>query len=229
MLTKVRQLCSNQKLTANCYQKLTANCHQELTANCYQKLTAKCYQKFQSKVDSEMLSNVSVKSRHQKFQSKVDTESFSQKLTAKCNAIIIREVALRYCKQINNGRYQCNTHPVVSPAKDRSINSQAHTTRRSCEECYRLFLVSLSNRWMHDYKWKNKKVYQAWIFFLESIVASGIDVKIVIFPCAPGRCCKNKTKTARPEAIDCRRVSPPPPRQSNLYIPVPVFVAHVPL
>ena len=110
MLTKVRQLCSNQKLTANCYQKLTANCYQKLTANCYkmltancyQKLTAKCYQKFQSKVDSEMLSKVSVKSRHQKFQSKVDNESFSQKLTAKCNAKIVREMALRYCKQINN-------------------------------------------------------------------------------------------------------------------------------
>ena len=153
MLTKVRQLCGNQKLTANCYQKLTANC--------YQKLTAKCYQKFQSKVDSEMLSKVLVKSRHQKFQSKVDTESFSQKLTAKCIAKIVRELALRYCKQINHGRYQCNTHPAVSPAKDRSIkrrrpqpthHSQAHTTRRRCEEFYRLFLVSLFNRWMHDYK-----------------------------------------------------------------------------
>ena len=91
VLTKVRQLYSNQKLTANCYQKLTANC--------YQKLTANCYQQFQSKVDSEMLSRVSVKSRHQKFQSKVDTESFSQKLTVKFNAKIVREVALRYCKQ----------------------------------------------------------------------------------------------------------------------------------
>ena len=30
-------------------------------------------------------------------------------------------VALRYCKQINNDRYQYNTHPVVSPANDRSI------------------------------------------------------------------------------------------------------------
>ena len=80
---------------------------------------------------------------------------------------------------------------------------------------------------MHDYKWKNKKVYQAWIFFIESIVASGVDVKIVIFPRAPGRCCKNKTKTTRPEAIDCADGSVP--RQSDLYIPVPVFVAHVPL
>ena len=53
-----------------------------------------------------------------------------------------------------------------------------------------------------------KKVYQVWIFFLESIVASGVDVKIVIFPRVPGRCCKNKTKTTRPEAINCRRVSP---------------------
>ena len=90
-----------------------------------------------------MLSKVSVKSRHQKFQSKVDTESFSQKLTAKCNAKIVRGVALRFCKQINNGRYQCNTHPVVSPA---------NTTRRRCEECIDFFLVSLSNRWMYDYK-----------------------------------------------------------------------------
>ena len=155
MLTKVRQLCGNQ-LTVNCYQKLTANCYQKLTANCYQKLTAKCNQKFQSTVDSEKLSKVSVKSQHQKFQSKVDTESFSQKLTAKSNAKIVPEVALRYCKQINKGRYQCNTHPVISPAKDHSIkrrrsqplthHSQAHTTQRRCEECSWLFLVSLSNR-----------------------------------------------------------------------------------
>ena len=55
---------------------------------------------------------------------------------------------------------------------------------------------------MHDHKWKNKKVYQVWIFFLESIVASGVDVKIDIFPRAPGHCCKNKSKTTRPEAID---------------------------
>ena len=122
MLTKVRQLCGNQKLTANCYQKLTANC--------YQKLTAKCYQKFQSTVDSEMLSKVSVKSRQQKFQSKVDTESFSQKLTAKCNAKIVRDVALRYCKQINNGRYQCNTLPVISPAKKEEGPSQRTIHRR---------------------------------------------------------------------------------------------------
>ena len=74
---------------------------------------------------------------------------------------------------------------------------------------------------------KNKKVYQAWIFFIESIVASGIDVKIVFFPRSPGRCCKNKTKTTRPEAIDCADGSVP--RQSDLYIPVPIFVAHVPL
>ena len=84
-----------------------------------------------SKVDSEMLSKVSVKSRHQKFQSKVDTESFNQKLTAKCNANakIVREMALRYCKQINNGRYQCNTHPVVSLAKKKkkkNTHTQAH-------------------------------------------------------------------------------------------------------
>ena len=148
MLTKVRQLCGNQKLTANCYQKLTANR--------YQKLTAKCNQKFQSKVDSEslskvdseslskvdsellskvdseMLSKVWVKSRHQKFQSKVDTENFSQKLTAKCNANIVREMALRYCKQISHGRYQCNTRPLVSPEKDRSIKRRS-TTRRRCE------------------------------------------------------------------------------------------------
>ena len=165
-----------------------------------------------------MLSKVSVKSRHQKFQSKVDTESFSQKLTAKCNAKIVRGVALRFCKQINNGRYQCNTHPVVSPA---------NTTRRRCEECIDFFLVSLSNRWMYDYKWKNKKVYQAWTFFLESIVASGVDVKFFIFPRAPGRCCKNKTNTTRPEAKESADGSVP--WQSDLYIPVPVFVAHVPL
>ena len=38
---------------------------------------------------------------------------------------------------------------------------------------------------------------------------------------------KNKTKATRPEAIDCADGSVP--RQSDLYIPIPVFVAHVPL
>ena len=40
-------------------------------------------------------------------------------------------------------------------------------------------------------------------------------------------CFKNKTKATRPEAIDCADGSVP--RQSDLYIPIPVFVAHVPL
>ena len=60
-----------------------------------------------------------------------------------------------------------------------------------------------------------KKVYQARIFFLESIVASGADVKIVIFPRARGRCCKNKTKATRPEAIDYADGSVP--RKSDLW------------
>ena len=115
VLTKVRQLCSNQKLTANCYQKLTA----------------KCYQKFQSKVDSEMLSKVPVKSPHQKFQSKVDTESFSQMLTAKCNAKIVREVALGIVnkKQIM-AAINVTRIPLYLRQKVVRLNSQAHTTRR---------------------------------------------------------------------------------------------------
>ena len=48
---------------------------------------------------------------------------------------------------------------------------------------------------------KLKKVYQAWIFFLESIVASGVDVKIVIFPRAPGRCCKPTGQS--PDKVTC--------------------------
>ena len=159
MLTKVRQLCGNQKLTANCYQKLTANR--------YQKLTAKCNQKFQSKVDSE----IAIKSFSQKVDSellpKVDSEiyqklipikSFSQKLTAKCNAKIVREVALRYCKQINHGRYQCNTRPLVSPAKDRSIKRRPQTHHSQAQVQLDdavnnvIDYFSLFNRWMHDYK-----------------------------------------------------------------------------
>ena len=71
VLTKVRQLCGNQKLTANCYQKLTANRYQKLTAKCNQnfsqKLTAICYQKFQSNLDTKsfnqkLIPKVSVKS-----------------------------------------------------------------------------------------------------------------------------------------------------------------------
>ena len=72
---------------------------------------------------------------------------------------------------------------------------------------------------------KIKRFTRLGSFFLESIVALDVDVKIVIFP--SGRCCKNKTETTQPEAIDCADGSVP--RQSDLYIPVPVFVAHVPL
>ena len=68
---------------------------------------------------------------------------------------------------------------------------------------------------MYDYKWNNKKVYQAWIFSHESIVAAGFDVKIVTFPRARGRCCKNKTKATRPEAIDNADESVP--QQSDLW------------
>ena len=61
-------------------------------------------------------------------------------------------------------------------------------------------------------------MYQAWIFFLDSIVVSGAYLKIDIVPRAPGRwchvidpnCCKNKTKAPRPEAIDCADGSVPP-------------------
>ena len=41
-------------------------------------------------------------------------------------------------------------------------------------------------------KWKNKKVYQAWIFCLDSIVVSGVYFKmskLLFFPRAPGRWC----------------------------------------
>ena len=183
MLTKVRQLFGNQKLTANRYQKLTANC--------YQKLTAKCYQKFQTTVDSEMLSKVSVKSRHQKFQSKVDTESFSQKLTAKCNAKIVREVALRYCKQINNGRYQCNTHPVIFPAKSQPTHhSQAHTTQRRCEEYFWQILVILSDGCMiinEIIKRYTRLGSSSWQHCCFGCLFK--NVKIVISRRAPGRWC----------------------------------------
>ena len=74
---------------------------------------------------------------------------------------------------------------------------------------------------------KIKRYTRLGSFSLKAFVASGVDVKIVIFPRAPGRCYKNKTKTTRSEAIDCADGSVL--RQSDLYIPVPVFVARVPL
>ena len=57
------------------------------------------------------------KLKNQKFQSKIDSKRFSQKLTQKFNAKIVHEVALWFCKQINNGRYHLNAYPALYPAK----------------------------------------------------------------------------------------------------------------
>ena len=115
---KVRKLVRLSKVDSELLAKVDSELLLKVSIKNWQR-------KFQSKILSQKLKpKVSIKSWNQKFQSRVDSESFSQKLTPNLNAKIVREVALWYCKQINNGRYQCNAHLALYPAKNRSINDR---------------------------------------------------------------------------------------------------------
>ena len=208
-----------------------------------------------------MLSKVSVKSWQRnaiknfsqistsKFQSKVDTESFSQKLTAKCNAKFVREVALRYRKQINHGRYQWQLYVTRFPLylrqkiiglKEEGISQRTIHRRIQLDDAVKNVIDYFKLVYLTDgciiINEKIKGYTRRGSFSLTALLFRGFISKCqnYYFPSRTWslvsrdpNCFKNKTKATRSEAIDCADGSVP--RQSDLYIRVPVFVAHVPL
>ena len=99
-------------------------------------------------------SNVSVKSRHQKINQKlipkVLVKSWQRKFQSRVDSEIVREVALLYCKQINNGRYQSYAYPAYKKVSQAwTFSLRALLLRLLISKCQNCYFPTRTWAWCH--------------------------------------------------------------------------------